>query len=129
MAISRLNSRARARRVGYATLALLLLASIIYEAGKHATGYWQIGAFAVGPDLALLYGGGRGLARGQLHPRAVRPYNAVHRFWGPAALGALSAIPAVPVGYFIGALAWGLHIALDRSVGYGLRTRDGFQRP
>ena len=31
-------------------------------------------------------------------------------------------------GYVIGALAWAFHVALDRTVGYGLRTSDGFRR-
>ena len=122
------KSRAKPRRVAYAVLALLLLGAIVFEVGRHATGYWQIAAFAVAPDITLLFGGGQGLARGQLHPRAVRAYNAVHRFWGPLALGALAALDVVSVGYLIGALTWALHIALDRSLGYGLRTPDGFQR-
>ena len=62
-------------------------------------------------------GGGQGLARGQLHSRAVRPYNAVHRFWGPLALGALAALDVVSVGYLIGALTWALHIALADPLG------------
>jgi hypothetical protein len=28
----------------------------------------------------------------------------------------------------LAALGWALHISLDRSLGYGMRTRDGFQR-
>jgi Domain of unknown function (DUF4260) len=60
--------------------------------------------------------------KGQLHPRAVPLYNALHRFIGPILL-------AFVPGFLLGALAWGLHIAIDRTVGYGLRSRDGFQRP
>jgi hypothetical protein len=114
--------------MAYITLAGLLLVSVVFEVTKHATGYWQGVAFGLGPDLALLYGAGHQLARGQLHPRAVRFYNTLHRFWGPLALGILASIDVVSLEYFIGALAWALHIALDRSLGYGLRTRDGFQR-
>jgi hypothetical protein len=55
-------------------------------------------------------------------------YNAVHRFWGPVALG-LAAAFFLPAGFFVGALAWALHVSLDRALGYGLRTPDGFQRP
>ena len=62
-----------------------------------------------------------GLTKGQLHPRAVPLYNALHRFIGPVIL-------AFVPGFLVGALAWGLHIAVDRAVGYGLRDRDGFQR-
>ena len=80
------------------------------------------------PDLALFLGFGSGLEKGQLHRRAVPVYNLLHRFWGPAALGALAIATLIPSGFLLGALAWALHIALDRSIGYGLRTRDGFQR-
>ncbi len=90
--------------------------------------YWQIALFGLGPDVALLLGAGAGLARGQLHPRAVGLYNLLHRFWGPVLLAALAASGLLPVGFLIGALAWAFHIALDRAMGYGLRTRDGFQR-
>lgn len=117
------------RRLACATLAALLLAAIILEAVGHGTGYWQIATFAVAPDVALFLGVGTGLAKGQLHPRAVAVYNLMHRFWGPLLLAALASFGVISFGFFIGALAWGFHIAVDRSVGYGLRTRDGFQRP
>jgi Domain of unknown function (DUF4260) len=58
-------------------------------------------------------------------PRAMT----VHRFWGPIALAALAALGVLSVGFLIGALTWAFHIALDRALGYGLRTRDGYQRP
>jgi hypothetical protein len=120
--------RSAAGRLGYATLAAFILVAAVLEAIEHGTGYWQIAAFAVGPDLALLYGAAPGLAKGQLHPRAVPFYNAVHRYPLPLALATFAAFGLIPLGYFIGALAWGLHISLDRALGYGLRTRDGFQR-
>jgi hypothetical protein len=118
-----------AGRLAYATLAVLLLTAIVLEAAKHGTGYWQIAAFALGPDLALFYGASGGLAKGQLHPRAVGLYNLAHRFWGPLLLATLASFDFVAVGFLIGALAWALHVAFDRALGYGLRTRDGFQRP
>jgi hypothetical protein len=123
-----ITSHTQLRRASYAVLAALLLVSVVFEAAKHSTGYWQIALFALGPDLALLLGAGEGLAQGQLHPRAVRPYNLVHRFWGPAVLFTLGALGVVPLGWLIGALTWAFHIALDRSLGYGVRTPDGFQR-
>ena len=113
------------RRSFYTTLGALLLTAIVLEASNYDTGYWQIAVSVFGPDLALFYGAGSGLEKGQLHPRAVRLYNLLHRFWGPLAL----ATGLISLGFFIGALAWAFHIALDRAVGYGLRTRDGFQRP
>jgi hypothetical protein len=120
--------RGQAGRFSYAGLTVLLLAALVFEVARHGTGYWQLGAFGLGPDLALFVGASRGLRRGQLHPRAVPLYNALHRFWGPLALACLASLGVVPLGFFIGALAWGLHVSLDRAVGYGLRTRDGFQR-
>ena len=117
-----------AGRVAYATLATLLLAAIITETIAHGTGYWQIAAFGFAPDLTLFFGAGTGLAKGQLHPRAVGAYNVMHRFWGPLAMLALAASGLLSVGYVIGALTWAFHIAFDRAFGYGLRTPQGLQR-
>ena len=115
-------------RLVYVALTALLLAAILFEIVQHGTGYWQFAAFGLGPDLALLYGVGTNLEKGQLHPRAVRAYNLAHRYWLPLGLIALAAFELVPFGFFVGGLAWCFHISLDRAVGYGLRTRDGFQR-
>ena len=123
-----IQPRSTAARVAYATLGALLLVALVLETAGHGTGYWQIAVFGLGPDMALFFGAGTGLAKGQLHPRAVGLYNLLHRFWGPLLLGALASFGLIPFGYFVGALAWGAHISLDRAVGYGLRTRDGFQR-
>ena len=120
--------RGPAGRLVYASFTVLLLAVLVVAAAKQGTGYWQIGVFGLAPDLALFVGVSRGLQRGQLHPRAVWLYNALHRFWGPLALATLALVGLVPLGFVIGALAWALHVSLDRAVGYGLRTRDGFQR-
>ena len=91
------------------------------------TGLWQLFAFGAMPDIALFVGIGSGLAKGQLHPRAVPLYNALHHPAGPVAFVVVAAA-FLPAGYLVGALAWGLHIAVDRVAGYGLRTPDGFQR-
>jgi hypothetical protein len=123
-----IQPRSTAGRMAYAALGALLLTALVLETVKHGTGYWQIAVFGLGPDIALLFGAGAGLARGQLHPSAVGLYNLLHRFWGPLVLAALAASGLLPVGFLIGALAWAFHVALDRAIGYGLRTRDGFQR-
>jgi hypothetical protein len=115
------------RHAAYGALAALLLSAIVLGAIKHATGYWQLAAFGLGPDLALFFGVGAGLQKGQLHPRAVPLYNLLHRFWLPVALALVASFHVVPVAWLIGALAWGFHVSIDRAVGYGLRTRDGFQ--
>jgi Domain of unknown function (DUF4260) len=123
-----IRTRSKSKRAGYAGLAVVLIAAVVVEVANHSTGYWQIAAFALGPDVPLLFGSGAGLERGQLHPRAVRLYNLVHRFWGPVALVILGAVGVLEIGWLIGGLTWAFHIALDRSLGYGLRTPDGFQR-
>jgi hypothetical protein len=123
-----LTPRRPARRLAYALLTVSLLAALAFELAKHSTGWWQAAAFGLGPDVALLLGAGAGLARGQLHPRAVPLYNLLHRFWGPLTLAAAASFSLLPLGFFVGALAWGLHVSLDRVLGYGLHTRDGFQR-
>ena len=106
-------------RIAYATLAAAALAAAI------VVGPWYAVVFgAIAPDFALALGAGS--APGQLHPRAVPAYNALHRFWGPAALvvaGALAPGALLALG-----LGWTFHVALDRTVGYGLRDADGFQR-
>jgi len=87
---------------------------------------WAALGFAVMPDVALIAGMSSGLEKGQLHPRAVPLYNALHSFVGPVALGAASL--ALGPTWLAAALAWGTHIAVDRAVGYGMRTPEGFQR-
>ena len=81
------------------------------------------------PISPVLYGIAPGLARGQLHPRAVPVYNALHRFWGPLAFGILALAAGLADGYLVGALPWALHVAFDRTIGLRLRSPDGFQRP
>lgn len=114
------------RRAAFGVLTALLLAAAVSGATIHGSGWWPLAAFAIGPDLALLFGISSTLEQGQLHPRAVRLYNALHSYWGPGLLAA--AVIVLPAGYLIGALAWAFHISLDRALGYGMRTRDGFQR-
>ena len=115
-----------ARRAAYALLSTATARDGDRRLIALGSGWWLFAAFGLGPDLALLAGVEPGLAKGQLHPRAVPLYNALHSYWGPALL-ALAAV-VLPPGVLIGALAWAFHISLDRTVGYGMRTRDGFQR-
>ena len=117
-----------ARRLLAGAAALLLLAAAVFELVRHDTGWWQFFVLGAAPDLALLLGAGAGLAQGQLHPRAVPAYNLLHRVWCPLLLAAAVAAGLLGTAWLVGALAWGLHIAIDRTAGYGLRTRDGFQR-
>lgn len=111
-----------ADRLAWAALAASsLAAALILDPGA-----WQLWALLAAPDAALFAGIGRNLSRGQLQPGAVPLYNALHRPVGPAGL----AIVSVWLGpaWLAGALAWFVHIAVDRAVGYRLRDARGFQR-
>jgi len=125
-------TRVQPRRIGgrfaYVSFAALALAAVCLEISNHSTGLWQALVLGFGPDVALFYGASARLEKGQLHPRAVGLYNLLHRFWLPTGLMVLASVDVIPLGFFIGGLAWCFHIALDRALGYGLRTRDGFQR-
>jgi hypothetical protein len=115
------------KRAAYFALGLLVAALAIGVVLTQHAAWWQLVVFAIAPDLALLVGGGKGLERGQLHPRAVPLYNAVHRFWAPGVLAAMSLALMSPA-WLAGGLAWIAHIAFDRSLGFGVRTPEGFQR-
>ena len=112
-----------ASRLAWAATAAAALAGAFVLAGADA---WQTWVFLVLPDIALLYGISSGLEKGQLHPRAVPLYNALHVPIGPVALALLSLV--IGIDWFAGALAWTAHIAIDRVFGYRLRTREGFIR-
>jgi hypothetical protein len=113
-------------RIAYAALSAVLIAALALEVAATDTPWWLVVVFLLGPDIALFVGIGSGLEKGQLHPRAVPLYNVLHRYWGPAALALASIV--LPEGWLAAALAWALHVSVDRTVGYGLRTREGFQR-
>ncbi len=115
------------KRVGYLSLGLLSAAVAIGVVLTQHSSWWQLVVFAIAPDLALLAGAGSGLERGQIRPRAVPLYNAVHRLWAPSVL-AVVALALMSPSWLAAGLAWIAHIAFDRSLGFGLRSREGFQR-
>jgi hypothetical protein len=115
------------KRLAYLILGVLATGLVIAVVVTQHASWWQLVVFAIAPDLALLYGAGPGLERGRLHPRAVPFYNAVHRLWVPAILVAFMVVLQSP-GWLAGGLAWIAHIAFDRSLGFGLRSPEGFQR-
>ena len=116
------------RRLLYGALGFIALGVAIAVVAMRRVEWWPLVVFAIAPDITLLFGGlGRGLQRGQLNPRAVPFYNAVHRFWGPAALTVV-ALAAGSAPWVAAGLAWVAHIGFDRSLGFGLRTSQGFQR-
>ncbi len=77
-------------------------------------GSWRaFGLMALAPDVAMI-----GYLAG---PRiGAAAYNAAHSYVGPAAL-LLAGRRARPI-----ALVWSAHIALDRMLGYGLKSERGF---
>ncbi|WP_419666153.1 DUF4260 family protein [Streptomyces sp. 2-1] len=120
------------RRTAWLLNALFWSAFAVLEAVNHG---WLAGllavAFFIAPDLTFLVGIGeaRGMAKGRLQPRAVPYYNAAHRALVPLALMTLYAFGPVPWAPAFAALCgWLAHISYDRAFGYGLRTKEGFQR-
>ena len=113
-------------RKSYGGLAVALAGATLATVFTRDASGWVALGFAVMPDIALLAGMASGLDKGQLHPRAVPLYNALHSFIGPIALGVIGV--ALGPTWLAAALAWGAHIAVDRAVGYGTRTPEGFQR-
>ena len=116
-----------ARRLGWGVAAAALLAGTVLQVQDHGGGWLALG-FALMPDLGLLAGIGHGLQKGQLAPRAVPIYNALHRLVGPTLIALLVIAGVLPSVWIAAALGWALHIAVDRAAGYGLRGSDGFQR-
>ncbi|MET9907308.1 DUF4260 family protein [Streptomyces sp. NPDC006476] len=121
------------RRTAWLANALFWSAFAVLEAMNHG---WFAGTlafvFLVLPDLTFLVAldDAPRMAKGQLAPRAVPYYNAMHRALVPLALLVVYAVQP----YFAWAPAfaalcgWLAHISYDRAFGYGLRTKEGFQR-
>jgi hypothetical protein len=121
--------RARtAPRPGHLVAGLLLLAAAVVAATTWGTGVSSVLVFALLPDVALLAAAGAKHAPGQLPARAVPLYNLLHHPAVPAALLLAGAAGLLGSYWLVAGLAWAAHIAVDRGVGYGLRTRDGWQR-
>ena len=114
------------RRAIYLALGAGLTAFAFIEMIRFGGTTWFALLFAILPDVALIYGAAPGLETGRLHPRAVRFYNVMHSFLIPVALMivGLWLTPFV----FVAGVTWAAHIAWDRGLGYGLRTRAGYQR-
>ncbi len=112
----------------YAAAGILILAALVGVYSGGSPGWWQLPVFGLGPDVAFLLSLDASLERGRMRPRAVHLYNLLHRPLLPLALGVLVAVGVAPASLTAGALAWGLHIALDRTLGYGLRGADGWRR-
>ena len=115
------------KKIAYAAAGFIATGIAIAVVVTQHASWWPLVVFAIAPDLSFLAGMAGGLERGQLHPRAVPIYNAVHRYWAPVVLVAITLLLQSPAWLAAG-LAWIAHISFDRSLGFGLRTPQGFQR-
>jgi hypothetical protein len=109
--------------------AVIAAASIVLASISGSSGWW-VAAGLIGPDLAFLLAiGVPNTTPGRMPARVIPVYNALHRPVGPIVLGvvslALVAIPSASATVGVVALSWLAHIVWDRSVGYGLRDREG----
>lgn len=122
-----------AMRAAWFAAALFWTAFAVLEGVNHG---WLAGGmallFAVAPDLTMLaaIGDPTPTVRGQLTPRAVPYYNLAHRAAVPLGLAVLYtlAAPKEWAPLFAALCGWLAHISYDRAFGYGLRTKEGFQR-
>ena len=121
-----------ARRTAWLANALFWSVFAVLEAVNHG---WAAGTlalvFLVLPDLTFLVALDEAprMAKGQLAPRAVPYYNAMHRALVPLALLVLYTVgPFTWAPAFAALCGWLAHISYDRAFGYGLRTKEGFQR-
>jgi hypothetical protein len=97
-------------------------------AGQHGLGLGVLLLFGIVPHLPALLGVGQPHARGQMAPRAVPLFNAMHHPAPPLVLFALAAAGILSPFWLVGALAWFSHIVVDLAFGHGLRTADGWRR-
>ncbi|MEW2473305.1 DUF4260 family protein [Micromonospora gifhornensis] len=102
--------------------AVAVLAVVVTIAAGYA--WWWLLALFLLFDLSML-----GYLRGPHLGAAC--YNLVHSYTLPALLGAVvvaAAAAGEPIDWLgILAVAWVFHIALDRALGYGLKTTEGFE--
>lgn len=140
------NSPRRLRRLAWLAAAAALTGFAVYEVVVHNLGPWPILVFALLPDLAFLAGAGQQHEPGQLPPRAVPIYNLAHRPMVPLVIIALALVALlvirllietperyeatrfIPLIVYTAGITWLAHIALDRALGFGLRTPDGWSR-
>ena len=105
-------------------LAVGVLASTL--ASQHGLGLLPLLVFGILPHLSVLAGIGQPHVRGQLAPRAVPLFNAMHYPPLPLAVAALGAAGVLSPFWLVGALAWLAHIVVDWALGDGLRSANGF---
>ena len=109
----------------YLALSLLLIGAAVWQKDQITAWFWF---WLVAPDVfglvpAFLFGASP--AKGYLPPRGVWLYNLWHNFTLPAVLWI--ALLFLIAGNPWPLLGWLLHIAADRTLGFGLRGADGGQ--
>ena len=106
-------------------IGLALFANV--HAAQHDLGLVPLLVFGIVPHLPVLVGIGQSHARGQLAPRAVPLFNAMHQPVLPLAVLGLAAAGTLSPFWLVAALAWLSHIVVDWALGDGLRIADGFR--
>jgi hypothetical protein len=107
-------------------LGIALVASA--QSGSFGVGLVPLLVFGIAPHMTALLAIGQPHARGQLAPRAVPLFNAMHQPVVPLAVLGLAAAGLLSPFWLVGALAWLGHIVVDWGFDKGLRTRDGYLR-
>ncbi|MGH4027926.1 DUF4260 family protein [Actinomycetota bacterium Odt1-20B] len=120
------------RRSAWLANALFWSAFAVLEGVNHG---WLAGGLAffffIAPDLTFLVAlrDAPHMEHGRLAPKAVPFYNTAHRALIPLALiVAYTYAPFTWAPAFAALCGWLAHISYDRAFGYGLRTKEGFQR-
>lgn len=123
---------AAAARSLWLVLALFWTAFATLEGVHHGAPAWgAVVAGLVVPDLAMLIGArsAAALERGRLAPAAVPYDNLTHRMTIPLVITVLYTVSPWEVPALFAALCgWMAHIAWERSLGYAMRHREGWQR-
>ena len=96
------------------------------EAGARGLGLAPVLLFGIVPHLTVLLGRGQPHGPGQLAPRAVPLFNAMHHPVAPLVLLAVAATGVLSPFWLVGAIAWLSHIVVDWALGDGLRSPDGY---
>ena len=111
--------------VEYLALTLILVGAALWQRGALGTWFWILlvlpDLIGFGPTMFMR----RPERRGALPPVAVPFYNVAHTFTVPMA--AWIAILLLAQGDPWPLLGWLIHIAVDRTLGFGLRAADGTQ--
>lgn len=120
----------RRLRLRHAWLVPGLALAVLANAVATKEGLWLVPllVFGIVPHLPVLAGIGQARPRGQLVPRAVPLFNALHHPLLPLAVLGLAAAGVLSQFWVVGSLTWLGHIAIDLGLGDGMRAPDGWRR-